>query len=483
MTAMAPARASNGSVVAGYYAHPAVRARIREYCSAHTGAAPSCVFLSADLPGEPPPTGWSLHPKLPPDALDDLLDRGADVFRSVLDVASLPFYVDVDYLNARLPGHAYARPEEVFAKLEPTYQAIVELLGEYGIETLRLMTGRGYQFTGRVPFNSPVFGRIAALAPETPDWHDACGTRVPPWLRLRITTRYARAYVAMGLLLEYFAHRVIRRAASRSSVPLVLNGTNVGEGEEGREAVSLDLSFAGDPADVRHMRVAFGAYQSHRFRPDIYGPEVAALDPIAAVPRGERTLVEMLEIGRHPIGAAAVAESCKAQIPVAAAGLELLASDYTRSSLAAFHRQFFATPPHPPSSWPETYDRFDLAQVPPCVAVPLATPNDWLLKPEYLQHVTRFLISQGWAPRHVAGLVWSKYAQDCNWGERWRYLSPRSRAEFDVRVFAGMLITGLDRCVDFNCRSTQEKIICPGTGCPHDLRVARERLLQQVDRR
>ena len=258
------------------------------------------MFLSADLPGEPPPAGWSLHRQLPPEDLDDLLDCGADVFRSVLDLASLPFYVDVDYLNARLPGHAYARPGDVFAKLEPTYQAVVELLAEYGIETVPLMTGRGYQFTGRIPFDSPVFGRIAALAPETPDWYDTYAARLPPWLRLRITTRYARAYLAMGQLLEYFAHRVIRRAASRSRLPLVLNGTNVGDGAEGREAVSLDLSFAGDPADVRHMRVAFGAYQAHRFRPDIYGPEVSALDPIVVVPRGERTLVEMLEACRHP---------------------------------------------------------------------------------------------------------------------------------------------------------------------------------------
>lgn len=480
---MVSARAPSGSAIAQYYAHPAVRTRIREYCSAQIGAAPSCVFLSADLPEAPLPTAWSLHPQLQPDALDDLLDRGADVFRSVLDVASLPFYLDVDYLNARLPGHAYARAGEVFAKLEPTYQAVVELLGEYGIETLRLMTGRGYQFAGRVPFNSPVFGRIAALVPETPDWYHTYTTRLAPWLRLHITTRYARAYVGMGLLLEYFAHRVIRRAVSLSSVPLVVNGTNVGEGEEGREAVSLDLSFAGDPADVRHMRVAFGGYQAHRFRPDIYGPEVSTLDPIVTVPRGERPLSEILEVCRHPRGAATLAESCPARIPVAARGLGFLTSDYARSSLAAFHRQFFATALHAPSSWPETYDRFDLAQVPPCVAAPLATPNDWLLKPEYLQHVTRFLMSQGWAPRHIAGLVWSKYSQESNWGERWRYLSPRSRAEFDVRVFAGMLVTGLDRCVDFNCRSTQEKIMCPGTGCPHDLRVARERLLQQVDRR
>jgi hypothetical protein len=104
-------------------------------------------------------------------------------------------------------------------------------------------------------------------------------------------------------------------------------------------------------------------------------------------------------------------------------------------------------------------------------------PNDLLLKPEYIQHVTRFLLSEGWAPRHIAGLVWSRYEKDCGWGDRWNHLSSRARAEFDVRVFAGMVATGLDRSVDFNCRSAQEKRLCPFAGCPRDLRVNRDRLL------
>ena len=53
-----------------------------------TGALPACVFLSADLPGEPPPTGWSLHPQLPPDALDErgvyIVRLGCDQRRQVI---------------------------------------------------------------------------------------------------------------------------------------------------------------------------------------------------------------------------------------------------------------------------------------------------------------------------------------------------------------------------------------------------------------
>jgi hypothetical protein len=100
-----------------------------------------------------------------------------------------------------------------------------------------------------------------------------------------------------------------------------------------------------------------------------------------------------------------------------------------------------------------------------------------LLKPEHIQHVTRYLMSEGWTPRHVAGLVWSRYEKPFEWGRRWTSLSPRARAEFDVRVFAGMVAAGLDRGVDFNCRSAQEKRLCPMTGCPRDLRVNLDRLL------
>jgi hypothetical protein len=43
-----------------------------------------------------------------------------------------------------------------------------------------------------------------------------------------------------------------------------------------------------------------------------------------------------------------------------------------------------------------------------------------------------------------------------------------------------MIAAGRDRGVDFNCRSAQEKDLCAGGECRHDLRVQRERLLRVV---
>jgi hypothetical protein len=418
-----------------------------------------------------------LDRQFPASDLDNLLDGGADIFRSMWDRQSLLVHMDVDYLNADRPGHAFACPADAFQKIEPTYQSIVELLKRYQIGLLTVMTGRGYQLTGEIPLDSPLVGRLAALAPGVPDWYETQPIRLLRWIRDRFTADHARAYVGLGLILEYLAHQVIRHAAPGSRLPLVMNGTNVGCGPGGREAVSLDLSFAGDPMDVRHVRVAFGGYQLHRFRPDLYGAEVASLDPLVAVPRWNSSLDEMLNRHRSRDGAAYLAESSRARTPTVTDGVAALLADYEQSTLARFHRAFYLTEPNPPAAWSCTYDRFDLSALPPCVAAPLVNPHDLLLKPEYIQHVTRFLMSEDWAPRHIAGLVWSRYEKDFGWGERWSRLSSRARAEFDVRVFAAMVATGLDRSIDFNCRSAQEKRLCPFAGCPRDLRVNRDRLL------
>jgi len=477
---MPPSQSLDGASLAAYYERPAVRARIREYCGFDLGPTPSCVFLSATLPGAQIPIGWTPEPQFPTSELDQLLDGGADIFRSAWDRESLLIHLDIDYLNADRPGHAFARPVEVFDKVEPTYQALVDLLEQYGMNLLPVVTGRGYQLTGCVSLESPLVTRLAALAPRVPDWCATQDRRLPAWIQERLTPVQARAYVGAGLALEYFAHRLIQRAASHSSLPIVLNGTNVGAGSGGREAVSIDLSFAGDPMDMRHMRVAFGGYQLHRFRPDLFGREIAALTPLIAVPRLGGSLDDVLQRHRAPEGAGRLAESNRATIPNVTEGVAALLTDYEPSALRRFHQSFYATEPDPPAAWPRTYDRLDLTTLPPCVAAPLAMPNDLLLKPEHLQHVTRYLMSEGWAPGHVAGLVWSRYEKNFAWGRRWTYLSPRARAEFDVRVFSGMVAVGLDRGIDFNCRSAQEKRLCPMTTCDRDLRVSRQRLLART---
>jgi hypothetical protein len=89
-------------------------------------------------------------------------------------------------------------------------------------------------------------------------------------------------------------------------------------------------------------------------------------------------------------------------------------------------------------------------------------------------------MAREWTPRQIADAVAGCYAADWNWGTRWTRMHRQTRADFDVRVFAGMIVTGLDRMLDFNCVSAQEKGICRGTGCAYDLREDRDRLLDRT---
>ena len=168
------------------------------------------------------------------------------------------------------------------------------------------------------------------------------------------------------------------------------------------------------------------------------------------------------------------AASCCATLPNTADGVLRLIDDYLDSSLARFHREFYAAEGAAGFTEPERLVRSSL---PRCVASCLETPNDLLLRPEYLQNLTRFLLSRDWRPRSIAGLVQSFYEHDFEWGDHWSRKHPGWRAEVYVRSFAGMIATGVDRMADFNCASTQEKGMCPGEFCGHELMQDRARLL------
>lgn len=453
-----------------YYRDPEVRARVLEFLGATAARPATAAFVVAlDAPGRFPFTTWDVCRPRPVSDISAALERGADLSRSLWDAEQLLFFLDLDHLDVDEPAEPFVNPTGVFAKLEPVYRAAKRVFDAARLDSRVYITGRGYHFVGSIPLHSPVIDALAGLLPNAPSWFRTHGTRRPPGISLELTERHARAADGLGVILEFAAHLIAAEAAGSSPIPVVFNGIVVGRGGHGRECVSIDFSHAGDPLDIRHMRTAFSTYQWHRLRPDIFGVAGARVPPMVVLPRDysgsvpqQRGLMAGVEAARTTTGV----------IPDVAAGVAELVARYRRSPLAAFHRRFYATRglsnEHPRCLRP--------GEAPPCVAAPLARPNDLLLKPEFIQHVVRHLISRGWSPSEVATLVQQKYEADFSWGPRWTRMDPQTRAEFDVRVFAGLLATGEDPLIDFNCVSAQEKHLCPRRGCPYDLRNDRDRL-------
>ena len=86
------------------------------------------------------------------------------------------------------------------------------------------------------------------------------------------------------------------------------------------------------------------------------------------------------------------------------------------------------------------------------------------------------LLARGWHPRHIAGLLVSKYSRDYGWIPGLHFHEPGVRADFYARLFAGLIDAGLDELIDFNCQSTREKGYCPGGECGWNLRDLGDRL-------
>ena len=460
--------------VADYYAHPAVRERLVEYCGGGPDAAPTAVYVAALRDDQRPHLTWERSTSVPAGQMATLFAEPGDLSRSLWDTASLLFVLDVEYHNVDVPQEPFTHPADVFFKLEPVYRTTQQVLARYGLPALDVMTGRGYHFTGRIALGDAVVDRLADLVPAPPGWFATHRDRPPAGPDGPMTERQARASAGLGLLLEYLAHLVLRRTARTSPIPVVVNGTVVGHvGAAGRECVSIDFSHAGDPLAMRHARIAFGMYQWHRFRPDIFGRAAASFPPLVALPRRRRSLVGMLARGRGLDTATREARRSTAALPSLEAGIERLLVDYASSPLAEFHRTYHQEL----LAAPDAVRNPDPASLPPCIMACLLQPNDLLLRPEHLQYLTRALLARGWPASDIAAVVRAGYEADHHWGDRWSRMHARTRAEFDVRVFAGLVATGLDRLVDHNCVSAQEKGVCPATGCAYDLRRDRDRLL------
>jgi hypothetical protein len=147
-----------------------------------------------------------------------------------------------------------------------------------------------------------------------------------------------------------------------------------------------------------------------------------------------------------------------------------LVEDYEASNLHRFHERFYSEEHEPPERWPETYDRLPLDALPPCPRYILEHPNDLLMKPAGMVMVIRTLLALGWHPRHIAGLIRSKFERDFGWGAEWYTYDAGMRADFYTRLFSGLFAVGVDDLVDFNCISTREKGYCFQTppGCELD---------------
>lgn len=446
-----------------YYRNRNVRDRIAEFLGGDTLNPPTCRYI---VGGDE----FGLHLDEPRSVatLESLLDQGLEIGRSLWDGDSLLADLDIEYVNFDHPAEAFVEPERVFDLLQPVSDEVERRLHDYGIPALKLLSGRGYHFVWRIRRDSPEFCHLVKLG-RGPDslWNKENQSHLPEGRR--VSKDLARAFSGLGLLMEFLACGIKEKAARSCAIPIELTALEVGPSEHGREMISIDISEYGDPLYMRMMRAAFSVYLKPWQQRWAIAPEILErLHALFVIPLSGMLWPEDVRAIRNAAAAIKLAETSSAKIPDGTTSMALMMSDYETSKSAEFHRWFYSQEPHSPAEWKDTYDRLSLDILPACARMILQQPNDLLLRPAHIRRLVRVMLALGWHPRHIAGLIHSKYARPFGWTQFHGY-DRATRADFYTRIFAGSFATGIDDLVDFNCVSAQEQKVCSFTGCGFNL--------------
>ena len=454
-----------------YYRNPNVRARIHEFLGATKDQEPACEFVAAGDENASPP-----FPPYSPRALNSLFDRGLEICRSLWDRDVLIADFDIEYVNFDNPAEAFVDPGRVFAIQQPVVETIEQLLREYGIKPLHVLSGRGHHFVWRIEQSSDEFKKLSALGRGPPSLWEL-ETEVHRPNARPVPTQLSRAFAGLGLAMEFFAHRVKEIAFTK--VPVELTAVEVGPSQHGREMISIDISEYGDPLYSRMVRVPFSVYLKPWQQPWAFDTDILSnLQPFFVVPLQGIDWREGIAAMRDPQLTVKLAARASSEIPDATPGTGKLLRAYEKSKLAKFHADFYSQEQHPPELWPETYDQQPLEILPACARVALEMPNDLLLRPAFIRRLVRVMLALGWHPRHIAGLICSKYQRDFGWTQ-FVNVDPATRADFYTRVFSGLFAVGTDDLVDFNCVSAQEQGTCTLSNCGFNLLNFKESALER----
>ncbi len=455
-----------------YYKDFGVRERMYEFLGGTDLQNATAMYIAGT-------DGYSdYHLQSPPAELPEYWEGALEVDRSLWDAESLIADIDLEYHNFDHPAAPWLDPERAFRSQQPVFEVTRQILGEAGIAPLILVSGRGFHLVWKIRKDSKAVCRLAGLGRISPSlrnrYQQACAPDGST-----VNLELGRAFSGLGMILEFVGHRVMTVSSDKCAIPVQPAAIEVGPGAHGREIISFDLSEYGDPLHTRHLRLPFSAYLKPRqLEWSVGEAQVRRLLPIFEIPLTGMQPMQAAAAMRDPAAVVEIARHCSASIPDQSDAMDQLLDSYEKSELAAFHKQFdeqfHATPELSDSSTV-------IRKAPLCVQFLLDNPNDWLLRPAALQHVVRIFIALGWSPPSIAQRISSSYSMDCDWGDIWARLDPQNRAIFYTRLFAGMIATGVDKLIDFNCVSHQEKGYCMFPQCSsnlinyHDVLLARRK--------
>jgi hypothetical protein len=426
-----------------YYKTANVQSRMIEFLGGHSLDDATCFYIGRCWDTIKP--GFNMRK---PGNLDLFLDNEWDVARSLWDKEWLMVDLDIEYTNFEFPAEPFLDYQRTFGLQQPVLHAILRMLSGTGIQPLHSVSGRGHHFVWKVHPASPAFEQLVQVGRLSPALTGVYSVRHPPDNQ-PVDLRLGKAFSGLGLVMEYVAYRVLAESQSSCLIPVFPEAVDFGPQERGREMISLDISEYADPLHTRGVRMPFSIYIKPWQHPEMLNPQIEGKIPVMVmVPSNGLDTHEVAAVMRDLGKAAEWASHTSGIIPDHSHGMEALISLYLRSDVRQFHDWFYSVEPEPPERWPVTYDRVPVMEYPPHIRYTLEHPNEPLLRPGPVRQLVAFLLEQGWHPRHIAGLIRSKYERNYGWLNQWYIYDAGMRADFHARVLSGLIKMGYDHLAD-----------------------------------
>ena len=352
--------------------------------------------------------------------LGQILDKEADVFRSVHDEDNLICVLDVERVSHHFPGDNYVDMVRAFWCLEPFHQALMSVFKSFGFSPLVIATGQGYHYAFRIPKSDHAYTLLQSIgfvseSERQRNVYRSYGSR----RRRLVTDDEAWAYDGFGKLAEYIGNRAMFRAARYGNKLPVVIGDQYVKTRQG-DVISVDLSAFGHTLHMRDIRLPFSLHQKHKVNPGKVGYEIARNTPLSiAIPRftpcngNELSLDELFANRRNFHNAANFAGAIVTELPVMSWAVENMMDAYNNSDVGRAHRYF--------DQGMESFRRKDYKKrfsfkdrfrglpghVRDAISRPFNNANQ-LLKPDIIRDVTLALLKRKWHPADIVALLAGK---------------------------------------------------------------------------
>ena len=429
-------------LTAAYYRQKPIRDCLHEYLSG------ALSFVTDD-------PGTATEKYHPISALDRVLESGSDIYRSILDRQSALFVIDLDYANLHAPGEIFNNPQKVFQELDVSRFALRELLGQYGIEFLEIMTGRGYHYVTQIPRASTSYENLYAAA---------AGMKVLP-LATAVRLLEEAPPLDTSVIIEQMVFNMLGRLADllvdklAGRTGLLLRTTDI---YDEPEIVIYDSTMYGYLVTRRTTRCCYSLIQKPTTTPkyNYNGPPLVAI-PTAGLPLEVRLRIRSdssadyhraVSLAREQppripwadftplLEAYLVSATCArhqnlvreiGEAPVDTHYRDELLAELERLQPHPFNYEWFWGPLAPP-------DETELKSVdfsPQMVEI-LERPNDLLLKPDKIRQAIRELREHNFSFPQIIAVMAAKYRGNFAWEpDLWRN-DPELRAEYWVRTLS-----------------------------------------------